>query len=140
MKHMSRLVNCANHLAGALLALLVITTCLVEARAMPTDIPASAALSGMTATSAALTEVASGPQIAIEHFMFGPAMVTLRVGTTGIWVNHDDDLHIVTSSNGLFASPGLDADDVFSYRFTTPGTYAYFCALHPHMTGTIIVQ
>ena len=43
-------------------------------------------------------------------------------------------------SNGLFASPGLDTEDVFSYRFTAPRTYGYFCALHPHMTGTIIVQ
>jgi plastocyanin len=41
---------------------------------------------------------------------------------------------------GLFASPGLDAGDVFSYRFTAPGTYSYFCALHPQMTGTIIVR
>jgi plastocyanin len=46
----------------------------------------------------------------------------------------------VTSTQGLFASPGLDSGDNFSYRFTTPGTYPYFCALHPHMKGTIIVQ
>jgi plastocyanin len=142
MKQMSRRVNGTNHLVGVLLllVLLVITTWLVEARATPADIPASAALSGMIAMSAASTEVASGPQIAVEHFMFGPATLTVRVGTTVTWVNHDDDLHAVTSSNGLFSSPGLDTDDVFSYRFTTPGTYAYFCALHPHMTGMIIVQ
>src|SRR5215813_421034 len=123
MNQMLRLVNGTNHLVGALLALLVITTCLVEARATPADIPASAALSGMIATSEVSTEVAFGPQIAIAHFMFGPATLTVRVGTTVVWVNQDDDLHTVTSSNGLFSSPGLDVDDVFSYRFTTPGTY-----------------
>jgi len=59
---------------------------------------------------------------------------------TVTWVNHDGDLHTVTSTQGLFASPGLDHGDTFAYRFTTPGTYPYFCALHPHMKGTILVQ
>jgi plastocyanin len=86
------------------------------------------------------TQEASVPQISIEHFAFGTSMLSVTVGTTVTWVNHDDDLHTVTSSDGLFASPGLDTDDVFAYHFTAPGTYAYRCALHPHMTGTIIVQ
>jgi plastocyanin len=86
------------------------------------------------------TQEASAPQISIEHFAFGTPMLSITVGTTVTWVNHDDDLHTVTSSDGLFASPGLDTDDVFAYHFTAPGTYAYRCALHPHMTGTITVQ
>jgi len=86
------------------------------------------------------TQEASGSQISIEHFAFGTPMLSVTVGTTVTWVNHDDDLHTVASSDGLFASPGLDTDDVFAYHFTAPGTYAYRCALHPHMTGTIIVQ
>jgi plastocyanin len=72
--------------------------------------------------------------------MFGPVTLTVSVGTTVTWVNNDDDLHTVTSTQGLFASPGLDHGDTFSYRFTAPGTYSYFCALHPHMKGTVIVQ
>jgi plastocyanin len=86
------------------------------------------------------TQQASAPQIAIEHFTFGPSTLTVAVGTTVTWVNRDDELHTATSSTGLFASPGLDTGDVFSYRFNTPGTYVYVCALHPYMTGTIIVQ
>jgi plastocyanin len=83
---------------------------------------------------------ATAPQVTVENAMFGPAALRIGVGTTVTWVNHDSDLHTVTSSQGLFASPGLDAGDTFTHLFTTPGTYAYFCALHPHMKGTIIVQ
>jgi len=86
------------------------------------------------------TATATAPQVTLDQATFGPATLTVHVGTTVTWVNHDSDLHTVTSTQGLFASPGLDSGDNFSYRFTAPGTYPYFCALHPHMKGTIIVQ
>jgi plastocyanin len=86
------------------------------------------------------TAAATAPQVTVENAMFGPAALTIGVGTTVTWVNHDSDLHTVTSSQGLFASPGLDAGDTFAHLFTAPGTYSYFCALHPHMKGTITVQ
>jgi len=88
----------------------------------------------------AATVAATTPQVTIEHATFGPATLTISVGTTVTWANHDGDLHSVASSQGLFVSSGLDPGDTFSYRFTTPGTYPYFCALHPHMKGTIVVQ
>ena len=86
------------------------------------------------------TAAATAPQVTVEQATFGPATLTIHVGATVTWVNHDSDLHTLTSTQGLFASPGLDSGDNFAYRFTTPGTYPYFCALHPHMKGTIIVQ
>ena len=86
------------------------------------------------------TAAATAPQVTLEQAMFGPATLTIRVGAAVTWVNNDGDLHTVTSTQGLFASPGLDSGDTFAYRFTAPGTYPYFCALHPHMKGTIIVQ
>jgi plastocyanin len=88
----------------------------------------------------AASAVATASQVTVENATFGPAALTIGVGTTVTWVNHDSDLHTVTSSQGLFASPGLDAGDTYAHLFTTPGTYPYFCALHPHMKGTIIVQ
>jgi plastocyanin len=90
--------------------------------------------------AASTTVAATAPQVTLEHATFGPATVTIRVGTTVTWVNNDGDLHTVTSSQGLFASPGLDPGDTFAYRFTAPGMYPYFCAVHPHMKGTILVQ
>ena len=86
------------------------------------------------------TAAATAPQVTVEQATFGPATLTIHAGVTVTWVNHDSDLHTVTSTQGLFASPGLDSGDTFAYRFTAPGTYPYFCALHPHMKGTIIVQ
>jgi plastocyanin len=83
---------------------------------------------------------ASPPVISIEQFAFGEKALTVPVGTTVTWVNHDDEPHTVTSTERVFASPGLDAGESFSYRFAAPGTYAYFCALHPHMTARVIVR
>jgi plastocyanin len=79
-------------------------------------------------------------QVAIQNFKFTPATVTVPVGTTVTWVNHDDDAHTVTADDGGLVSPGLDHGEHFSYRFTAPGTYAYHCALHPHMTARILVK
>ncbi len=88
-------------------------------------------------TPAARTATASAAvsQITIQTFKFTPATVTVSVGTTVTWVNHDGDAHTVTADDGRLASAGLDHGKQFSYRFTAPGTYAYHCALHPHMTA-----
>ena len=120
---------------GAALAAGVLLTWLVS---VPGAMAAQAAPSPTQAEVA--TAAATAPQVTVEQAMFGPATLTIRAGTTVTWVNHDGDLHTVTSTRGLFASPGLDPGDTFAYRFTAPGTYPYFCAVHPHMQGTILVQ
>jgi plastocyanin len=79
-------------------------------------------------------------QLAIENFQFNPPSLTVPVGTTVTWTNRDKDEHTVTSSTRLFSSTGLDPNETYSFRFDTPGTYAYYCALHPHMTAQIVVQ
>ena len=66
--------------------------------------------------------------------------MTVKAGTTVSWTNEDDIPHAIASSSKLFKSKALDTDDNFSFTFTTPGTYQYFCSLHPHMTGTIVVE
>jgi plastocyanin len=86
-----------------------------------------------------VAKVAS-PQIRIENFQFNPTTVTIPVGTTVTWTNDDGTLHTVTSATRVFSSAGLDEGGAFSYTFTSPGTYTYYCKLHPHMTGTIVVK
>ena len=120
---------------GSALAAGLLLTWLVS---VPGTMATQAAPSPTQAETA--TAAATAPQVTLEQAMFGPATLTIRVGATVTWVNNDGDLHTVTSTQGLFASPGLDSGDTFAYRFTAPGTYPYFCALHPHMKGTIIVQ
>lgn len=79
-------------------------------------------------------------EVKIDNFTFNPQQVTVKAGDTVTWVNHDDIPHTATSKTGVFKSKALDTDDKFSFTFTTPGTFAYFCALHPHMPGSIVVE
>ena len=77
--------------------------------------------------------------VKIDNFTFGPQEVKVKSGTTVTWTNQDDIPHIVVSPNNFRSKP-LDSEDKYSFTFTTPGTYKYFCSLHPHMTGTIVVE
>ncbi len=104
---------------------------------LPAALPAAQAESPSPPVT--VTKVAS-PQIRIENFQFNPTTVTVPVGTTVTWTNDDGTLHTVTSTTKVFSSAGLDEGGVYSYTFTNPGTYTYFCKLHPHMTGTIVVK
>jgi len=83
---------------------------------------------------------AAGSQIEIKEHKYSPATLTVPVGATVTWINHDDDVHTVTSSAQAFTSRGIDTDETFTYRFTKAGTYVYFCTLHPLMTATIVVK
>jgi plastocyanin len=81
-------------------------------------------------------------QVVIDNFTFDPPRLTVAAGTKVTWVNHDDVPHTATSTQKprVFDSRTLDTDQEFSHVFTKPGTYKYFCAVHPHMTGEIIVK
>jgi plastocyanin len=84
---------------------------------------------------------ASGADVKIDNFSFGPTTITIPAGSTVTWTNNDDVPHVVASDdNKLFKSKALDTDDHFSFTFTKPGTYNYYCAIHPKMTAKIIVQ
>jgi len=82
---------------------------------------------------------AEDTKVSIDNFTFAPAELTVKVGTTVTWTNHDDIPHTVVSA-GKFRSKTLDTDDSFSFTFTAAGEYKYFCSLHPHMTGMIKVE
>ena len=81
-------------------------------------------------------------QVTIDNFTFTPSQLTVAVGTTVTWTNRDDIPHTVVSRENPRAmkSPVLDTDDSVSFTFNTPGTYGFFCSLHPHMQGTVVVR
>jgi amicyanin len=83
---------------------------------------------------------AADATVKITEFTFSPLALTVKAGTTVTWTNEDDIPHTVDATTRAFKSGVLDSDQKFSFTFTTPGTYKYFCALHPHMTGTIVVE
>jgi plastocyanin len=78
-------------------------------------------------------------KVSISNYTFKPATLTVAPGTTVVWTNQDDDPHTVTADNGSFDSKGLGQSDTYRRTFTKPGRYAYHCAAHPFMKGTIIV-
>ena len=92
------------------------------------------------ATFAARSAPATDAEVDIDQFTFTPQHVTVKTGTTVTWINDDDVPHTVASNTKFFKSKALDTKDKFSFTFTTPGTYEYFCSLHPHMTGAIVVE
>jgi plastocyanin len=79
-------------------------------------------------------------EVKIDNFSFGPAELTVPVGTTVTWTNRDDIPHTVVSTDKLFKSKVLDTDEKFSFTFSIAGTFAYFCSIHPKMTGKVVVQ
>lgn len=83
---------------------------------------------------------ASGTEVRVDNFTFGPEAITVSVNSTVTWVNKDDVPHVIASTEGVFKSKALDTDDKYSYTFSKPGTYPYFCAIHPKMVGKVIVQ
>ena len=83
---------------------------------------------------------AADAQVKIANFTFEPPVLTVKVGTTVTWVNDDDIPHLVSEKDGKFRSSALDTGDKFSQTFSAAGTVEYFCAVHPHMTGKIVVE
>ena len=79
-------------------------------------------------------------EVKIDNFSFGPAALTVPVGTTVSWTNRDDIPHTVVSTDAVFKSKALDTDEKFSFTFSKAGSYPYFCSIHPKMTGKVIVQ
>jgi plastocyanin len=93
-------------------------------------------------TVATVTRAASTPTAAvrIDNFTFKEPAVTVKPGTTVTWTNGDDIPHTVVSKDGAFKSKVLDTGDQFSVTFAKAGQFGYYCSLHPHMTGTVIVK
>lgn len=83
---------------------------------------------------------ANEAKVTISDFNFAPATLTIPAGTTVTWNNDDEEPHLVVDSEAAFKSQALDTGDAYSFTFTTPGRYTYFCSIHPHMVGTIVVE
>jgi plastocyanin len=81
-----------------------------------------------------------GAAVKIDNFSFGPAVLTVPAGITVTWTNRDDIPHTVVSDDKVFKSRVLDTDETFSTTLEKPGTYPYFCSVHPKMTGKVVVQ
>jgi plastocyanin len=84
---------------------------------------------------------ASQNKIDIKDFAFNPQTITVRSGEKVTWINRDEEPHTIVSVEKQFKkSSALDTDQEFTITAGAPGTYTYYCSVHPKMTGTIVVQ
>jgi len=97
-------------------------------------------LARLASVSANAQPSAANAEVKIDNFSFGPDTLKVSAGTTVTWINRDDIPHTVVSTDGVFKSKVRDTDEQFSYTFAKPGTYPYFCSVHPKMTGKVVVQ
>jgi plastocyanin len=105
----------------------LVMLCAIQASAMAAD--------------ASTSKDAKNYQVTIRNFAFEPKTITVPAGTAVVWTNKDEEPHTVTSAGSRFtSSKALDTDDSYKVIFSTPGTYTYYCQIHPHMVGTVIVQ
>jgi plastocyanin len=102
--------------------------------------PAHKAAPPKAAAAAKPATAMSAPMVKIDNFTFNAATITVKAGTTVTWVNGDDIPHTVTATDKSFKSKVLDTGDKFTFTFTKAGQYDYFCSIHPHMTGRVIVK
>jgi plastocyanin len=98
------------------------------------------AVGALLAWGAVAAQDANADVVTIDNFTFAPPALTVAVGTTVKWLNRDDIPHTVVEKNKSFRSKALDTDDSYSFTFSTPGTFDYFCSLHPHMVAQVIVK
>jgi amicyanin len=96
-----------------------------------------------TASSASPPVAGQAPQgpnaVNIDNFAFAPLSLTVHVGDTVTWANHDEEPHTVAAGDGSFHSPGMDTGATYSFTFTKAGSYDYICSIHPFMHGTVVV-
>jgi plastocyanin len=97
------------------------------------------AVAGLLVTASAVP-AAPPASVNIKDFTYGPSTLTVPAGAQVTWTNHDEETHTITSATGAFGSAGLGHDETFTQTFARPGTYAYFCALHPQMRATVVVR
>ena len=107
---------------------------------LTTVMVAALLLSAASPGSSAKAPQPASAEVTVDNFSFGPASLTVAVGTTVTWTNRDDIPHTVVSTDKVFKSRVLDTDEKFSFTFDKAGTYPYFCSIHPKMTGSVVVQ
>ena len=94
---------------------------------------------GLLLTGLAWGSARADDTVKIDNFTFSPATLTVQAGSKVTWVNEDDIPHAVAASDRTYKSQVLDTDQAFSHTFNEPGSFEYFCSLHPHMKGLIVV-
>jgi len=95
---------------------------------------------GGTPKATAADNASPAVEVNIDNFSFSPATITVKAGTVVTWTNRDDIPHTVVADDKSFKSKVLDTGEKFTFTAAKPGTYSYFCSVHPKMTGKLVVE
>ena len=145
LRHRRKQPSCVVGRRGTKTALGIAVAALLAGSVAPASADGGMAMD-MSGMKMGATTVAAAPSepnaVNIDNFAFGPATITVAAGTKVTWTNRDDEPHTVTSADDpkLFRSAALDTNDSFSFTFDKPGTYRYFCSIHPQMTAMVVVK
>ena len=101
--------------------------------------PSMSGPAGPTTSATGSAAPVAGDAVSIDNFAFVPATLTVRVGSTVTWTNHDEEPHTIAASDGSFHSPGMGSQATYSHTFPTAGKFDYICSIHPFMHGTVVV-
>jgi plastocyanin len=94
---------------------------------------------GPTTSATGSAAPVAGDAVSIDNFAFVPATLTVPVGGTVTWTNHDEEPHTIAASDGSFHSPGMGSQATYSHTFPTAGRFDYVCSIHPFMHATVVV-
>ncbi|SRR5579883_1593208 len=131
------------HRAGALILLTSLLTVAAGCTGgSGAQLPGPRTAAAQTSAAPPTAPAAAVHQVIIDNFTFSPPTLTVPAGATVTWINRDDVPHTATSTAKpkQFDSGALDTDERYTHVFKEPGTYPYFCAVHPKMTGQIVVK
>ncbi len=138
------LLMCLMLIAALLIIALPLAGCTGSGNTAGTTASVTTVASTTASTTAASTTAASTTaattSVTIESFLFNPASLTIKAGETVTWTNKDSVAHTITEDKGIFDSGSVNSGATYSFTFKTAGTFTYHCAIHPSMTGKIIVQ
>jgi plastocyanin len=101
--------------------------------------PSMSGPAGPTTSATGSAAPVAGDAVSIDNFAFVPATLTVRVGSTVTWTNHDEEPHTIAASDGSFHSPGMGSQATYSHTFPTAGKFDYICSIHPFMHATVVV-
>ncbi len=134
-----RVTGHAAVMAGTLLACFVVAACPLASESTATDLPDNTPrLAAAPPPSAPTAQVPLN--VSIGGFAFAPDAVTVSPGQPIIWTNTDPVPHTVTSTEKHWDSGVIRAGESYRLSLDRPGTYTYYCAIHPHMTAKIVVR
>jgi plastocyanin len=117
---------------------LALAACSQQEQSPPTP-PHALSDEDTSATPASAPAAIAGHQVEIHDFRFSPTEIRIAPGDAVTWSNRDDEPHNIVANDNSFRSRPLDTGDQFTQVFPTAGEFPYYCRLHPHMTGKVIV-